>query len=115
MIEEAAGTSMFEEKKEKAVKTMSRKEKRLDEIQEVSLSFPYSCISTDARQSTSSSEMRSLPSSTNCARRSASSLNSRRRPRSSNDSPSSSSHGIGLNLSLASPRESPSSRNPNAR
>ena len=35
MIEEAAGTSMFEEKKEKAVKTMARKEKRLDEIQEV--------------------------------------------------------------------------------
>lgn len=39
MIEEAAGTSMFEEKKEKAVKTMAKKEKRLDEIQEVSLSF----------------------------------------------------------------------------
>ncbi|KAK4050313.1 Structural maintenance of chromosomes protein 2 [Microbotryomycetes sp. JL201] len=35
MIEEAAGTSMFEEKKDKAVKTMSRKEKRLDEIQEL--------------------------------------------------------------------------------
>lgn len=35
MIEEAAGTSMFEEKKEKAVKTMAKKEKRLDEIQEV--------------------------------------------------------------------------------
>lgn len=35
MIEEAAGTSMFEDKKDKAVKTMSRKEKRLDEIQEV--------------------------------------------------------------------------------
>lgn len=37
MIEEAAGTSMFEEKKEKAIKTMAKKEKRLDEIQEVSL------------------------------------------------------------------------------
>lgn len=35
MIEEAAGTSMFEEKKDKAVKTMARKEKRLDEIQEL--------------------------------------------------------------------------------
>jgi structural maintenance of chromosome 2 len=35
MIEEAAGTSMFEEKKEKAVKTMAKKEKRLDEIQEL--------------------------------------------------------------------------------
>lgn len=45
MIEEAAGTSMFEEKKEKAVKTMSRKEKRLDEIQEVSLSLPIARMS----------------------------------------------------------------------
>lgn len=35
MIEEAAGTSMFEEKKDKAVKTMAKKEKRLDEIQEL--------------------------------------------------------------------------------
>ncbi|GAA5966873.1 hypothetical protein JCM8115_006184, partial [Rhodotorula mucilaginosa] len=33
MIEEAAGTSMFEEKKDKAVKTMSKKEKKLEEIQ----------------------------------------------------------------------------------
>ncbi|KAI5475198.1 nuclear condensin complex protein, partial [Pseudohyphozyma bogoriensis] len=33
MIEEAAGTSMFEEKKGKAVKTMAKKEKRLEEIQ----------------------------------------------------------------------------------
>ncbi|GAA5892437.1 hypothetical protein JCM6882_005616 [Rhodosporidiobolus microsporus] len=33
MIEEAAGTSMFEEKKEKAVKTMAKKEKKLEEIQ----------------------------------------------------------------------------------
>ena len=39
MIEEAAGTSMFEEKKEKAVKTMSRKEKRLDEIQDPELTI----------------------------------------------------------------------------
>lgn len=37
MIEEAAGTSMFEDKKDKAVKTMAKKEKRLDEIQEVRL------------------------------------------------------------------------------
>ncbi|SGZ26096.1 BQ5605_C024g09833 [Microbotryum silenes-dioicae] len=35
MIEEAAGTSMFEEKKDKAVKTMAKKEKRLDEIQDL--------------------------------------------------------------------------------
>ncbi|BGP12974.1 Structural maintenance of chromosomes protein 2 [Rhodosporidiobolus nylandii] len=33
MIEEAAGTSMFEEKKDKAIKTMAKKEKKLDEIQ----------------------------------------------------------------------------------
>jgi structural maintenance of chromosome 2 len=30
---QAAGTSMFEEKKDKAVKTMSKKEKKLEEIQ----------------------------------------------------------------------------------
>ncbi|GAA5902189.1 hypothetical protein JCM5296_006624 [Sporobolomyces johnsonii] len=33
MIEEAAGTSMFEEKKDKAIKTMAKKEKKLEEIQ----------------------------------------------------------------------------------
>jgi structural maintenance of chromosome 2 len=32
MIEEAAGTSMFEEKKDKAIKTMAKKEKKLEEI-----------------------------------------------------------------------------------
>jgi structural maintenance of chromosome 2 len=36
MIEEAAGTSMFEDKKDKAVKTMAKKEKKMDEIQGVS-------------------------------------------------------------------------------
>lgn len=35
MIEEAAGTSMFEEKREKAVKTMAKKMTKLDEIDEV--------------------------------------------------------------------------------
>lgn len=35
MIEEAAGTSMFEERKEKAVKTMAKKDKKMEEIQEV--------------------------------------------------------------------------------
>ncbi|KAI8451653.1 hypothetical protein BY996DRAFT_7280118 [Phakopsora pachyrhizi] len=35
MIEEAAGTSMFEERKEKAVKTMAKKDKKMEEIQEL--------------------------------------------------------------------------------
>ena len=33
MIEEAAGTSMFEDKKDKATKTMAKKEKKMEEIQ----------------------------------------------------------------------------------
>ncbi|ORZ33933.1 RecF/RecN/SMC [Catenaria anguillulae PL171] len=33
MVEEAAGTRMFEERKDKAVKTIAKKEKKLDEIQ----------------------------------------------------------------------------------
>lgn len=37
MIEEAAGTSMFEEKREKAVKTMAKKMTKLTEIDEVRL------------------------------------------------------------------------------
>ena len=32
MVEEAAGTRMFEERKDKAKKTMDKKEKRVDEI-----------------------------------------------------------------------------------
>jgi structural maintenance of chromosome 2 len=32
MVEEAAGTRMFEERKDKAIKTMGKKEKRVDEI-----------------------------------------------------------------------------------
>jgi len=32
MVEEAAGTCMFEERKDKAKKTMGKKEKRVDEI-----------------------------------------------------------------------------------
>ncbi|KAI7954759.1 hypothetical protein MJO28_005159 [Puccinia striiformis f. sp. tritici] len=35
MIEEAAGTSMFEERKERAVKTMAKKDKKMEEIQEL--------------------------------------------------------------------------------
>ncbi|CAG8737531.1 1526_t:CDS:10, partial [Cetraspora pellucida] len=37
MIEEAAGTRMFEERKEKALKTIAKKEKKLEEITEASL------------------------------------------------------------------------------
>lgn len=37
MIEEAAGTRMFEEKKDKAIKTIEKKEQKLVEIQDVSL------------------------------------------------------------------------------
>lgn len=33
MIEEAAGTSMFEDRKDKAEKAMAKKEKKVDEIQ----------------------------------------------------------------------------------
>lgn len=35
MIEEAAGTRMFEERKEKAKRTMDKKEKRVEEITSV--------------------------------------------------------------------------------
>lgn len=43
MIEEAAGTSMFEERKDKAVKTMAKKDKKMEEIQEVCTSAPPCC------------------------------------------------------------------------
>lgn len=35
MMEEAAGTRMFEDRKEKAKRTMAKKEKRVEEINEV--------------------------------------------------------------------------------
>lgn len=35
LIEEAAGTSMFEDKREKAARTMDKKQKKMDEIQEL--------------------------------------------------------------------------------
>lgn len=35
MVEEAAGTRMFEERKEKAVKTMTKKDKKVEEIEAV--------------------------------------------------------------------------------
>lgn len=37
MVEEAAGTRMFEERKDKALKTMTKKDKKVDEIKSVSL------------------------------------------------------------------------------
>ena len=37
MVEEAAGTRMFEERKDKAVKTMAKKDKKVDEIESVRL------------------------------------------------------------------------------
>ena len=37
MIEEAAGTRMFEDKKEAAIKTIEKKEKKLEEINTVRL------------------------------------------------------------------------------
>ena len=34
LIEEAAGTSMFEDRKEKAFKAIAKKEKKMEELQE---------------------------------------------------------------------------------
>jgi structural maintenance of chromosome 2 len=39
MVEEAAGTRMFEERKDKAVKTMTKKDKKVDEIESVGLAW----------------------------------------------------------------------------
>jgi structural maintenance of chromosome 2 len=39
MIEEAAGTRMFEEKKDKAIKTITKKDQKLDEINDVSVLY----------------------------------------------------------------------------
>lgn len=36
MIEEAAGTRMFEERKDKAIKTIAKKDKKVDDITSVS-------------------------------------------------------------------------------
>lgn len=35
MVEEAAGTRMFEERKDKAIKTMAKKDKKVEEIKAV--------------------------------------------------------------------------------
>jgi structural maintenance of chromosome 2 len=43
LIEEAAGTSMFEDKKGKAIKTMERKQKKMEEIQQARPSV-CSCV-----------------------------------------------------------------------
>lgn len=45
MMEEAAGTRMFEDRKEKAKRTMGKKEKRVEEINEVSMSLAKHPIS----------------------------------------------------------------------
>jgi structural maintenance of chromosome 2 len=37
MVEEAAGTRMFEERKDKAVKTMTKKDKKVEELESVSV------------------------------------------------------------------------------
>jgi len=42
MIEEAAGTRMFEERRDKALKTIAKKEKKLEEITTVKLPSFYS-------------------------------------------------------------------------
>jgi structural maintenance of chromosome 2 len=44
MIEEAAGTSMFEDKKDKAQKTMAKKEKKIEEIQTVRFVLHYTHV-----------------------------------------------------------------------
>ena len=49
MIEEAAGTSMFEDKKDKASKTMAKKEKKMLEIQEVRFDFASYLIHSEFR------------------------------------------------------------------
>lgn len=40
LIEEASGTRMYEEKKEKALRTISKKEKKVEDITSVSLVSP---------------------------------------------------------------------------
>ena len=42
MLEEASGTRMYEEKKERVLKTLDRKESKLREIDEVSCRWPKS-------------------------------------------------------------------------
>lgn len=44
MVEEASGTRMFEDRKEKAWKTMARKEKKVEELASVSFSV---CVARD--------------------------------------------------------------------
>lgn len=43
MVEEAAGTRMFEERKDKAVKTMTKKDKKVEEIENVSKQPHHDC------------------------------------------------------------------------
>jgi len=46
MIEEAAGTRMFEEKKDKALKTISKKDQKLLEITQVGVEYDDKVIFT---------------------------------------------------------------------
>lgn len=47
MVEEAAGTRMFEERKDKAMKTMTKKDKKVEEIESVRRLTMYFWLSAD--------------------------------------------------------------------
>lgn len=80
MVEEAAGTRMFEERKEKAMKTMAKKDKKVEEIESVSIRIHRQ--ERDRTDAGSCSERKSTPSSRNYGRRNGHTSNTRRRPRS---------------------------------
>jgi hypothetical protein len=69
MVEEAAGTRMFEERKEKAVKTMTKKDRKVEEIEGVSTwrrwatSDKLSCFARKSTPSSKSSAPRNVPTS----------------------------------------------------
>jgi structural maintenance of chromosome 2 len=80
MVEEAAGTRMFEERKEKAMKTMAKKDKKVEEIESVSICIHRKvCGRADAG---SCSERKSTPSLKSYGRRNGHTSNTRRRLRS---------------------------------
>jgi structural maintenance of chromosome 2 len=62
MVEEAAGTRMFEERKEKAVKTMAKKDKKVEEIESVRGLHHSRCQSAKRELTSSFYERRSIPS-----------------------------------------------------
>lgn len=70
MIEEAAGTRLYESKKESAQRTIEKKDAKLKEIDTVSLSFlpnprTYSCISQDLSIEKQAANF-SRPTATSC-------------------------------------------------